>query len=85
MSYQRKEPKIVFILYWLILIVGTTLFAGFFLYQITMMFLTWGPTETEIIIIWLQDIGILSAVVIACLGTAFSVMRVMDHFAKRGI
>lgn len=83
MNYQRKEPKIVFILYWLILIVGTSLFAGFFLYQIALMFLTWGPTETEWLIIWSQAIAIISLLLVTCLGTAFSVMRVLDYFDKR--
>lgn len=84
MTYPRKDPKIVIILYWLILIVGTSLFAGYFLYQIALMFLTWGPTDTELLIIWLQTIGISGLLVITCLGTMFSMIRVFEYFDKRG-
>lgn len=79
------KEKLLIGSYWLIMLFGTGLFAGFFLANLGMLILTWGPSETEVLIMWLQGITFIGLFLIACLGTVFSMMRLFDYIDNRGI
>lgn len=67
---------------WTFAITGTMIFVGYFLWNVLLLFLTWGDSETQALIAFLQLSAILGLIFWVGIGTAVFIMKILEMTGK---